>query len=147
MKHVTNRSNRGGFTLIEAAVAIIFVGLGMTGMLASLSSGTRSTQGSYELGRAGLLVRELREYTFTIPFNDLSSQTYAQCIDGQGDTMDFDGQSQWSQKIAVSRRQDGNLEAIDSTGTSNCKYVQASILYKNQTIMEAEWLVTAEVAQ
>ncbi len=147
MKRVTKRSNRGGFTLTEAAVAIIFVGLGMAGLLASLASGTRSTQGSYELGRAGLLVREIREYTFAIPFNDLSTQTFAQCIDGQGDEIDFEGDSQWSQQITVSRRQDANLQAVDSSGTSNVKYVQANILYNGQSIMEAGWLVTAEAAQ
>ncbi|MDP7289276.1 MAG: hypothetical protein QGH94_14925 [Phycisphaerae bacterium] len=147
MKRVRKRSNRGGFTLTEAAAAIIFVGLGMAGMLASLSSGTRATQGSYELGRAGLLVRELREYTFASPFDDLSTQTYAQCIDGQGDTMDFTDDTEWSQRITVSRRQDSNLEAVDSSGTSNVKYVQANILYKGLSVLEAGWLVTAEVAQ
>ena len=147
MKRVTTRSNRGGFTLTEAAVAIIFVGLGMAGMLASLSSGTRSTQGGYELTRAGFLMREIREYTFAIPFNDLVNNTYPQCIDGQGDVMGFDDSSEWQQRITVSRRQDDDLESIDTTGTSNVKYVQSNILYKGQSILEAGWLVTSEVAQ
>ena len=147
MKRVTTRSSRGGFTLTEAAVAIIFVGLGMAGMLASLSSGTRATQGGYELTRAGFLMREIREYTFAIPFNDLVSNTYPQCIDGQGDVMDFDDSGEWQQRITVSRRQDNDLESIDTTGTSNVKYVQSNILYKGQSILEAGWLVTSEVAQ
>jgi len=147
MKRITTRSNRGGFTLTEAAVAIIFVGLGMAGMLASLSSGTRATKGGYDLTRAGFLIREIREYTFAIPFNDLVSMTYSQCIDGQGDVMDFDDSDQWQQKITISRRQDEDLESIDTTGTSNVKYVQANILYKGQSILEAGWLVTSEVTQ
>jgi len=147
MKRITTRSNRGGFTLTEAAVAIIFVGLGMAGMLASLSSGTRATQGGYDLTRAGFLIREIREYTFAIPFNDLVSMTYSQCIDGQGDVMDFDDSDQWQQKITISRRQDEDLESIDTTGTSDVKYVQANILYKGQSILEAGWLVTSEVTQ
>jgi len=147
MKRVTNRSCRGGFTLTEAAAAIIFVGLGMAGMLASLSSGTRATQGGYELGRAGLLIRELREYTFAIPFDELSTQTFSQCIDGQGDVMDFSGASQWRQRITVSRRLDADIETVDASGTSNVKYVQADILYNGQSILQAGWLVTAEAAQ
>ena len=147
MKHVTNRSNRGGFTITEAAVAIIFVGLGMAGMLASVSSGTRSTQGSYELGRAGLLVREIREYTFAISFDELSTHTFSPCIDGQGDVLSFSDDNNWSQRITVSRRLDANLASVDSSGTSNVKYVQANILYNGQSIMEAGWLVTAEAAQ
>lgn len=147
MKHVATRSNRGGFTLTEAAVAIIFVGLGMAGMLASLSSGTRATQGSYDLTRAGFLIRDIREYTFAIPFDDLVTQTYPQCIDGQGDEMDFEGDSNWRQKITISRRLDNDLESIDITDTSNVKYVQANILYKGESILEAGWLVTSEVAQ
>jgi len=147
MKHVTTGSNRGGFTLTEAAVAIIFVGLGMAGMLASLSSGTRATQGGYDLTRAGFLIREIREYTFTIPFDDLVSTTHSQCIDGQGDVMNFEGSSEWQQELTISRRQDNDLESIDSTDTSNVKYVQASILYKGQSILQAGWLVTSEVAK
>ena len=147
MKRTKTQSNRGGFTLTEATVAIIFVGLGMAGMLASLSSGTRATQGSYELVRAGFLIREIREYTFAIPFDELITQTYSDCIDGQGDTMDFEDKSQWSQKITISRRRNDDLETVDETDTSNMKYVQANILYKGQSILEAGWLVTSEVAQ
>ena len=147
MKRTTTRSNRGGFTLTEAAVATIFVGLGMAGMLSSLLSGTRATQGGYALTRAGFLIREIREHTFAIPFNDLVSQTYTQCIDGQGDVMGFADSAQWQQKIAISRRLEDDLESIDTTNTSNVKYVQASILYKGQSILEAGWLVTSEVAK
>jgi hypothetical protein len=147
MKRTTTRSNRGGFTLTEAAVAIIFVGLGMAGMLSSLSSGTRATQGSYDLTRAGFLIREIREYTFAVPFDDLTSHTYAHCIDGQGDEMSFSGSTNWQQQITISRRENDDLQTVDSTGTSNIKYVQANILYKGQSILETGWLVTEEVAQ
>ena len=61
--------------------------------------------------------------------------------------MDFTDDTEWSQRITVSRRQDSNLEAVDSSGTSNVKYVQANILYKGLSVLEAGWLVTAEVAQ
>jgi type II secretory pathway pseudopilin PulG len=147
MKRARTQSDRGGFTLTEATVAIIFVGLGMAGMLASLSSGTRATQGSYELTRAGFLIREIREYTFAIPFDDLTTQTYSACVDGQGDTMDFDGSNLWSQQITISRRLDSDLESVDASDTSNVKYVTANILYNGQSILEAGWLVTSEVAQ
>jgi type II secretory pathway pseudopilin PulG len=147
MKRARTQSDRGGFTLTEATVAIIFVGLGMAGMLASLSSGTRATQGSYELTRAGFLIREIREYTFAVPFDDLITQTYSECIDGQGDTMDFDGSSLWRQQITISRRLDSDLESEDISDTSNVKYVTANILYNGQSILEAGWLVTSEVAQ
>ncbi len=147
MKCTSTRSNRGGFTLTEAAVAIIFVGLGMAGLLSSLASGTRATQGGYDLTRAGFLVREIREYTFAVSFSNLASNTYSPCIDGQGDTISFSGSSQWQQQLTVSRRQNNSLETVDSTGTSNVKYVQASILYNGLSILETGWLVTEEGAQ
>ena len=147
MKRTATRSDRGGFTLTEAAVATIFVGLGMAGMLSSLSSGTRATKGGYDLTRAGFLIREIREHTFAIPFDDLVSRTYTQCIDGQGDVMNFADSGQWQQKITISRRLENDLESIDATNTSHVKYVQASILYKGQSILEAGWLVTSEVAK
>lgn len=147
MKRTGTRSNRGGFTLTEATVAIIFVGLGMAGMLASLSSGTRATQGGYDLTRAGFLIREIREHTFAVPFDELTSTTYTQCIDGQGDAMDFQDSSNWSQKLTVSRREEDNLDSADATDTSNVKYVQADILYQGQSILQAGWLVTLEASQ
>jgi type II secretory pathway pseudopilin PulG len=147
MKRTRIQSDRGGFTLIEATVAIIFVGLGMAGMLASLSSGTRATQGSYELVRAGFLVREIREYTFAIPFNDLITHTYTNCVDGQGDTLNFEDKSSWSQQLTITRRKNNDLKTIDTNDSSNVKYVQANILYNGQSVLETGWLVTSEVAQ
>ena len=146
MKRLRTKSDRGGFTLTEATVAIIFVGLGMAGMLASLSSGTRATQSSYKLTRAGLLIREIREHTFAIPFSDLVTQTYTECIDGNGDTIDFEDKSQWRQTITVSRRLNNDLETVDPANSSNVKYVQANIMYEGQSILQAGWLVTGEVA-
>ena len=147
MKRARTQSDRGGFTLTEATVAIIFVGLGMAGMLASLSSGTRATQGSYELVRAGFLIREIREYTFAIPFDELITQDYTTCIDGQGDAMDFDDKTSWTQQVTISRRKNNDLETVDTSNTSDVKYVTANILYNGQSILEAGWLVTSEVAQ
>ncbi|MBT3199161.1 MAG: hypothetical protein HN350_04515 [Phycisphaerales bacterium] len=146
MKRARTQSDRGGFTLTEATVAIIFIGLGMAGMLTSLSSGTRATESSYKLTRAGLLIREIREHTFAIPFDDLLTQTYSECIDGNGDAMDFEDQSHWSQTITVSRRLNNDLETVDTADSSNVKYVQANILYDGQSILQAGWLVTGEVA-
>jgi Tfp pilus assembly protein PilV len=147
MKRTRTQSDRGGFTLTEATVAIIFVGLGMAGMLASLSSGTRATQGSYELVRAGFLVREIREYTFAIHFDELIDKTYPACIDGQGDTLDFEDKSSWSQQVTISRRKNSDLKTVDTKNSSDVKYVTASILYNGQSVLEAGWLVTSEVAQ
>jgi len=142
MRNITDRSARGGFSLTEAAVAIIFVGLGMAGMLASLSSGTRATRGGYELTQASLLAREIREYTFTIPFDDLTSGTYSPCVDGQGDDMTFADSVNWKQQVTVSNRIEDDLQSVDSTGTSDVKYVQAEVLYNDQTVLAVGWLVT-----
>jgi len=142
MRNLTLRSARGGFSLTEAVVAIIFVGLGLAGMLASLSSGTRATQGGYELTRASLLAREIREYTFTVPFNDLTNGTYTPCVDGQGYEMVFSDSDNWKQQITVSNRLKDDLQSADPTGTSDVKHVQADILYKDQPALSVGWLVT-----
>jgi len=142
MRNITPRSTHGGFSLVEAVVAIIFVGLGLAGMLASLSSGTRATQGGYELTQASFLAREIREYTLDLPFDELTSGTYSPCVDGQGDEMAFADSGNWQQRLTVSRRLEDNLQAVDTTGTSDVKHVQAEVLYKGEPALSVGWLVT-----
>ena len=65
----------------------------------------------------------------------------------QSDAMDFDDKTSWTQQVTISRRKNNDLETVDTSNTSDVKYVTANILYNEQSILEASWLVTSEVAQ
>ncbi len=140
MKNTTSRNACGGFSLIEAVVAIAIVGLGMVGLLVSISSGTRANHEGRWGTQAVLLAREIREFTFFQPFDSLTDTFYDPPVDGQGAILH--DLSDWQQKIAVSYHKADSLREIDPTETSNVKYVQAQISYEGRTIITVGWMVT-----
>lgn len=91
---------RQGFTLIETAVAVVLVGLGVTALLVSTASGTRANDAGKKLSDATFLAQEIREWTLRIPFTDPDEsdplpgpdgsdpQTF---IDDLDDLLGFDG--------------------------------------------------------
>ena len=133
------RSAHGGFSLIEAVVATAIVALGMAGLLASVSSGTRATHGGNEFTQAVLLGGEIREFLLCQPFEDVTSHAYTHCIDGQGETVD--GLEDWGQDVTVTYRREDDLSQIDASGTSDIKYVQVDVRHQGQTVTTIGWLI------
>jgi len=70
MKRKTCGADRGGFSLIEVAVATALVGLGVTALLMSLGAGTRANDGGRKVTQAVFIAQELREWTLRLPFSD-----------------------------------------------------------------------------
>ena len=136
----TVRSAHGGFSLIEAVVATAIVALGMAGLLAVVSSGTRATHGGNELTQAVLLAGEIREFHLCQLFEDVTSHTYAHCIDGQGETID--GLGDWGQDVTVTHRREDDLSQVDTSGTSDVKYVQVDVRHKGRVVTKMAWLIT-----
>ena len=67
-----NARRRGGFgfTLIEASIAIMVVGLGIVAMLHAMGAGTRINQEGRDITSAVFLAQEIREWTLQLPFSD-----------------------------------------------------------------------------
>ncbi len=61
---------RCGFTLIETAVAIVVVGLGVAAILVSTAAGSRANNHGKKLTQATFLAQEVREWTLRLPFSD-----------------------------------------------------------------------------
>lgn len=70
----TNRSNRhtapGGFTLIEASLATVIIGVGVLAMVDAQSSFIVSNQWSSHAASATFLANEIREMTRNLPKHD-----------------------------------------------------------------------------
>ena len=139
MTERTVRSAHGGFSLIEAVVATAIVALGMAGLLAGVSSGTRATHGGNELTQAVLLAGEMREFLLCQAFEDVTSYAYTQCVDGQGETIA--GLDDWQQEVTVTHRLEDDLSQIDASGTSDLKYVRVDVLYKGRIVTTIGWLI------
>ncbi len=158
-------SGRGGFTLIEALIASIIVGLGITALLMASKSGTQVNAGAREITHAVNLGQEVREWTLKLPFadpetpdnppgpdgaedpqtfvddlDDLASVTYSPPRDASGQAIsDMTG---WSQQITLSWRAPTNISQTVSDGASEIIYVEVVISYEGQSVVTTGWLVT-----
>src|SRR5690242_21631839 len=61
---------RQGFTLIEAALAMVIIGMGVVALLELLTAGTMSTGAGTELTTAVNLANNIHEMSVYLPFND-----------------------------------------------------------------------------
>jgi type II secretory pathway pseudopilin PulG len=166
MRYKKSRSTAGGFTLIEAAIATVIIGIGITALLASVAAGTRVNDSGQKLTQAVFLAQEIREWTLKLPFtdpdaadasnppgpdgtnpqtfiddlDDLMNVTYSPPRDGQGSPIaDMVG---WSQKITLTWRNPNNLATTVAAGASDIINVTVDISYKGTPTYTASWLVT-----
>jgi Tfp pilus assembly protein PilV len=162
------QSHRGfaskGFTLIEAAVAIVITGVGVTALMAASGAFTRASDGGIKLSQAVLLAQEVREWTVRLPFSDpdeldagnppgadpydlqgvvddlddLSDAVYDPPRSGQGSPIgDMVG---WSQTITLTWVDPETLEAV-LPGQTDAVRVEVSIGFKGGNVFDATWLV------
>src|SRR5437763_681929 len=112
---------RGGFSLIETAMALMIVGLAVGGMLQLLASGTQTNLGGSEMTTAINLSKNIREVAaglaYRDPNNPSSANTNKYNLPAANDIWDLDGlalsppvdcvgksidmYTNWTQKIAV----------------------------------------------
>ena len=59
-----------GFTLIEAMIATVIVGVGVTALLAVMASGTRANSESVLLTRGVFIAQQMRERLVLLPYSD-----------------------------------------------------------------------------
>jgi len=129
------RGRRRGFTLIEAALTTVIVGVGCVSMLALLGAGTQANADGTELTTAMNLASNIREAMTGVAFTDPTTPTHWGAETGEGtvasydDVDDFDGQSfsppidarrislgsnysTWKQTVKVESVRPDNLQTV-----------------------------------
>lgn len=108
------RKNRG-FTLIEASLATVIIGVGVVAMLELIAAGTRVNVDGSQRTTAMNLAKNVREYALKLNFAQLTTMGGAQWtppIDSRGTAVsEFDG---WAQTVSVSAV---NPKSLNSTVT------------------------------
>ena len=155
----------GGFTLIEALIASVLVGVGVSAMMVATKSGTQVNAGAREITHAINLAQEIREWTLKLPFSDpdtgdqdnspgpegsdpqvfvddlddLMNVTFSPPRDGNGQPVsDLSG---WSQQITLTWRDHDNISQIVADGASEMIYVDVTVSYEGRQILTTGWLV------
>lgn len=166
MDGTRRRSARGGFSLIEAAVATVLIGLGVVALMTTVQSNIQTVDNSATIAQAVLLCGEIREWTMRLPFtdpqtpdnspgsdegdpqvalddlDDLMGVTFSPPRDAHGLAIaDMTG---WSQAITLTWRDPVDLESILTAGSSNIVHVKVDISYQNSQIFSTGYFMTKE---
>lgn len=154
-----------GFSLIEAMIATVLVGIGVAAMLVATKSATEVNAAGQEITQAGYLAQEIREWTLKLPFidpdpgdasnppgpdgsdpqvfvddlDDLMNVTYSPPRDANGNAIA--GMDAWSQTVTLEWKAPDSLLTTVLDGTSDIVRVNVVIARNGRTVLSAGWLV------
>ena len=129
--------HNGAFTLLEAMLAIVIVGLGITGLLMVAASGTTVNAYGNELSAAVLLAEELRAMTDVMPYDNLTALNGATFngVDAHGDNVP--NMQQYQQTLDIAEVSPTSLTA--SSGTDMIK-ITATVSKNTTDLIQISWL-------
>ena len=141
---------RRGFTLIEAMMVTVIVGVGVLGMLQLLAAGTVVNNDASELSKAVQLANNINEWTVRLPYDQLrtagtyAGKTYSPPVDGRGVAMT--GYEGWSQHVQVRYVNVENISSgvpISDAQVEPTSRVVVTVLRNGKAVHSATWLVAA----
>ena len=140
--HIPRRPLRRGFTLIEAAIVTVIVGVGTVAMIQLLAAGSMANGDAHSLTTGLNLARNIREMTQSMTYVqilDLDGEVYSPPVDSMGQAQSgFDG---WQQAVTV-QKVDPNyltLELAQSTDSPMAR-VTVSVSRDGEEICSIDWL-------
>lgn len=137
-----------GFTLIEALVAVVLIGMGAVAVIMAAGSGTQVNKASLDMTQASFLAQELHEWTVRLPIDDPNSTNdltamddaiYGPPVDGSGN--EISNMVGWSQEIVVTWRNPSDLDSVVADGGSYVVYVEVTIKRYDRKILTTGWLI------
>ena len=137
---------RRGFTLIEAAIVTVIVGVGVVGLVQLLGAGTMANVQSSEITTAVYLGNNINEMIQGAVYSGIKAtydnKTYSPPVDGCGSTIS--GLSGWSQVVTV-QYVDPNLLTlvVGATQVEPTSLVTAKVIHNGSTVYTAKWIVAA----
>lgn len=162
----TNRTTfaaRCGFTLIEAMIAMLIIGLTIAALVASTGAFSRTNAAGIDLSTAEFLIEEIRELTASLPVIDPTTGTatfgpeagetgLAQC----DDLDDFNGGSynppidinraalanfpNFTQQVQVRNVAVGNFNTVVANHSTDLYRVTVTVLMNGDPMSSATWI-------
>ncbi|RMH02488.1 MAG: hypothetical protein D6702_08800 [Planctomycetota bacterium] len=127
---------------MEFAISMFLITLVWLSALTSMRTGLRSLGGTESSAVAAAAVRELREYTYRMPLDQLD-QLDGQTLDpilGDGDPLP--GADGFSLTVAVQAVDDEDPLVLVQPGESGSRLITAQCWWQGRMIMEGQWLAT-----
>ena len=137
----TRRRARPGFTLIEASLAIIIVGVGVLASAQLLAVGTAANADSHRMTTGLNLAGNVREWAQEKTADEivaLNGQSLSPAVDARNQPIA--GLDDWVQVITVVRVNPGE---ITTTGDSTSRLVRltVNVQYRGQSVTDESWLI------
>src|SRR5688572_21430839 len=139
-----NSGRRRGFTLIEAAMATVIIGVGFTAMLQLLAAGTVANKEGTELTTALNLAGNIHEAAVRVGYDQIFDLegTYSPAVDAKLSAVS--ALSGWSQVVDVSYVDENLLtSSVPDTQYEPTARVTVSVRRNGQQVYRTTWLAAA----
>jgi Tfp pilus assembly protein PilV len=129
-----------GFTLIEAALVTVIVGVGFMALLQLLAAGTISNVQGAQTTTGMNLAKNIREMSLKMKFadlGDLDGKTYSPPVDSRGEKLSsFDT---WTQKVTVQAVDPDRITLDVSTDPPEAVRITVQISHNSQIVCSSSW--------
>jgi Tfp pilus assembly protein PilV len=133
---------RRGFTLMEAAIVTVIVGVGTVAMIQLLAAGSVANSQSHELTTGMNLANNVREMTQTMDFDDvlaLNNTTYNPAVDAMQQPVT--SLSGWTQQVSATRVIENAVANTTTATDSNIARVTVVTRHNNKQVSDLSWFV------
>lgn len=137
----TARARRAGFTLIEAALTTVIIGVGFMAMLQLLAAGTASNIRGAQTTTGMNLAKNIREMSLKLPFDQLTTLngvTHAPPVDSRGVSLG-DTFKNWTQVISVQAVDPNKLTFDVSDETPDALRITVRIMQNGTELCQTSW--------
>ena len=140
MRQRANKPRRRGFTLIEAALVTVIIGVGFMALLQLLAAGTISNVQGAQTTTGMNLAKNVRELSLTMPFADLTTldgQSYSPPIDSRGTGLaDF---GSWTQNVDVQPVDPDRLTLDVAADPPEAVRITVTVSHNGQLVCSTSW--------
>lgn len=136
------RKRARGFTLVEALMTLVLLGIGLGAVLGAVNLGIRYSGEGAELTQGVFLAQEVREMTLNMDFldvADLDGNAYSPPVNSHGESIS--GMSGWSQAITTSYRSSNDPSVVVASGASDLVFVEVQVSFNGDACLTTGWLV------
>lgn len=134
---------RGGFSLIEALIAAILIGLVIASLVAANIAFTKANAAGTDLSTAEFLIEQIRERSISVNYDDLyglehfDGVTFSPPINVDGESLN--AFAAFSEQITVENISENNFEQVVAYDSSFIR-ITAKVSLNSREINSASWI-------
>jgi len=136
---------RGGFSLLEALIAAILIGLVIASLVAANIAFTKANAAGTDLSTAEFLIEQIRERSISVNYDDLlyglehfDGVTFSPPINAHGESLN--AFAAFSEQITVENVSENDFEQVVPYDSSSFIRVTAKVSLNSREISSASWI-------